>query len=637
MARKREQGGNVQEAIDLAGAYIIQDDLFRYVTPSFSVISGYSFEELIEKLGPIDILAPEDRERVMDSIRHRIAGEIGFSHHEFNICRKDGSIRTVETFGSRALFQERPAIIGTIIDVTERRRSEEKVFPATEMWEQIFDAVPDPIMIIDADFRIMKANKTMADLLGLRPAECAGELCYKVVHNAEAPPPFCPHAQTMRDFREHTAEVSVERFGRNFSVTASPLYDSTELIGSVLFARDVTEQRMGEEERKRLEALLHHAQKMEAIGQLAGGVAHEFNNILTAIIGCAEILLMRMEKESPLRHFVEQVMVSAERAAELTESLLAFCRRQVQHARPMDLCGVVRGIRKMLRRLLPEDIDFRTTITHEDLVVMADEGQIEQVLVNLATNARDAMPKGGTLMIDVSPPVLDERFAHAHGFGEPGPYACITVSDSGHGMDEETRTRIFEPFFTTKEVGKGTGLGMAIVYGIIQQHSGCITVHSEPGRGATFRIYLPLVAENAGEANEIRTAEPPPGGTETILLAEDDATIRGLHQIMLEQAGYRVIGAVDGADALRKFGEQVNEVDIVVTDVVMPKLDGKHLYEEIRKMRPGMKVLFMSGYPKDIVVERGILEDGFCFIAKPAKPSELLGNVRDILNRSVTD
>jgi PAS domain S-box-containing protein len=641
-----------------------------------------------------------------------------------------------------------------------RERTEE-LLDRTERWERTFDAVPDLIAIIDTDFRIVQINTAMADRLGSTPAGCVGHVCYEAVHGTESPPSFCPHTCTLRDYREHLAEVSEERLGGDFIVTTSPIHDSAgKLIGCVHVARDITERkraetrlneqlhflqqlldsipipvyykdtdglylgcnaafetfiglprrdivgktvydvvpkdladkhhevdtallcrpggqiyeasgsyrdgeyrdvifnkatfldandrvagtvgammditslRKAEEERKLLEAQLHQAQKMEAIGQLAGGIAHDFNNILTAIIGYAEIIHLRMEKESPLRHFIEQVLSSADRASDLTSGLLAFSRRQVLYAKPIDLCGVVRDFKKMLARLLPEDIDFRTTVAEGNLIVMADKGQIEQVLMNLVTNAKDAMPRGGTLTIEVSPAVMDQSFVHAHGCGEPGKYACVSVSDTGHGMDEEISKRIFEPFFTTKEVGKGTGLGMSIIYGIIQQHNGCVTVHSEKQRGTTFKIYLPRIAEKIDEAHVTRGVESPPGGTETVLLVEDDGTVRELHKMILEEAGYRVVEAVDGQDALDKFMERMAEVDIVVTDVVMPKTDGKTLYEEIGKIRPDMKVLFMSGYTKDIVLERGILEDAFNYITKPVKSFELLKLTREILDRN---
>jgi len=414
----------------------------------------------------------------------------------------------------------------------------------------------------------------------------------------------------------------------------TPFYDQDgHLLGLIGISRDITERKLADEERKKLEAQLLQAQKMEAIGQLAGGIAHDFNNILTAIIGYAQILLIRMEQDSPLRHYVDQVYTSAERAADLTKDLLAFSRKQLLHPQSLDLCEVLRRLRKMLERLIPEDIDFRTTAPEGELAVMADRGQLEQVLMNLVTNARDAMPTGGTLSVDIFPIAMDGKFVHAHGFGEPGVYACISVTDSGHGMDQETQGKIFEPFFTTKEVGKGTGLGMAIIYGIVKQHNGYIDVCSEPARGTTFRIYLPLSSGEAEADPAQDRNEQVAGGTETILLVEDDGSVRELHKMIFEAAGYRVIEALDGQDALDRFTERPAEVDILVTDVIMPKLDGKRLFQEIEKARPDMRVLFMSGYTRDIVIKRGIPDDTWDFLAKPVRSAELLRKVRNILDR----
>lgn len=288
----------------------------------------------------------------------------------------------------------------------------------------------------------------------------------------------------------------------------------------------------------------------------------------------------------------------------------------------------------MLRRLMPEDIDFSAQFVDNPLIVMADRGQLEQVLMNLVTNAKDAMPKGGKLLIDLSPVEMQNSFEHAHGRGKSGRYACLSITDTGVGMDAETREKIFEPFFTTKEVGKGTGLGMAIIYGIVSQHNGYISVESEPGTGTTFRIYLPLMVKDERSVNELTQEEQPAGGTETVLLAEDDATVRELHSMMLEEAGYTVIGAVDGSDALNKFSAHQETVDILVTDVIMPKFDGKKVITEIRKIRPQMKVLFMSGYTKDLFVQRGILDQEFNFLSKPVSATGLLKAVRDILDQN---
>lgn len=415
----------------------------------------------------------------------------------------------------------------------------------------------------------------------------------------------------------------------------TPFYDqSGNLLGLIGISRDITYQKQSEEERKKLELQLHQAQRMEAIGQLAGGIAHDFNNLLTVITGYSEIIKVKLQPESNFQNYIDQILTAGERAAELTNGLLTFSRKQVMRTRPLDLCDLAQGLKKMLRRLIPEDVDFSTQLFDKPLIVMADGGQLEQVLMNLVTNAKDAMPKGGKLTIGLSPVEMRERFEHAHGMGKPGKYACISITDTGHGMDAETREKIFEPFFTTKEVGKGTGLGMAIIYGIICQHNGYVTVASEPETGTTFQIYLPLMETDERSINESKQEELPAGGTETVLLAEDDPAVRDLHSMMLEEAGYTVIGALDGSDALDKFFSHEMKVDILVSDVIMPKLDGKRLIEKIREVRPEMKVLFMSGYTKDLFVQRGILDKEFNFLSKPVSANELLKAVRDILDQN---
>jgi two-component system cell cycle sensor histidine kinase/response regulator CckA len=282
--------------------------------------------------------------------------------------------------------------------------------------------------------------------------------------------------------------------------------------------------------------------------------------------------------------------------------------------------------------LVSEDIDLKIKCVEKELVVMADKGQIEQVLINLVTNAREAMPRVGAMTIEVLPAIIDDEFIHLYGYGKPGNYACLSVADTGNGMDKETKEKIFEPFFTKKEVGKRSGLGLAIVYGIIKQHNGFIGVFSEEGKGTTFRVYLPLIYDKISDSNKIISETPSAGGTETILLAEDDAILRELNRLILSSAGYSVIEAVDGEDALNKFMVHQNEIDILTFDVIMPKIDGKKAYEEISKVRPELKVIFMSGYAKDIIDRECFMKDEVSFMAKPLMPSDLLNKVRYLLD-----
>jgi len=386
-----------------------------------------------------------------------------------------------------------------------------------------------------------------------------------------------------------------------------------------------------EAEKEELKEQLSNAQKMEAIGTLAGGIAHDFNNILTAIIGYGEILRMDIDKESPLRDRVEQILNAAQRAANLTQGLLTFSRKQLIEPRPVDLNESVNRIQKLLTRLIREDIEIRVSLAGEDLVVMANPGQIEQVLMNLVTNARDAMPEGGVLRISTECVELSGDFFKARDHEMPGRYAVLSVADTGTGMDERTREKIFDPFYTTKEVGRGTGFGLSMVYGIITQHKGYIDVSSKPGKGTTFRIYLRLI-EPLVEEEKSATLAPPKRGDESVLLAEDNESVRVLSKEILEGYGYDVIEAVDGDDAVRKYTENKEKIRILLLDVVMPKKNGKEVYEEIAKIRPDIKKLFMSGYTSDIIHEQGIIDEGIHIIYKPLSPEALLRKVRQVLD-----
>jgi two-component system cell cycle sensor histidine kinase/response regulator CckA len=386
-------------------------------------------------------------------------------------------------------------------------------------------------------------------------------------------------------------------------------------------------------ERKKLEDQLRHAQKMEAVGKLAGGVAHDFNNILTAIIGYGNLVLMKMGPGDPMRHNVGEILAAAQRAASLTQGLLTFSRRQVINPVPVNVNQVIERVGSLLERLIGEDIKLETKLAGGELVVIADSGQLDQVLMNLATNARDAMPNGGTLNIETRRIDLDDRFIQAHNYGKRGAYAVIAISDNGTGMDAGTVAQIFEPFFTTKEMGRGTGLGLSLVYGIVKQNNGYINVYSEPGKGTTFKLYLPM-ATTSVDAWKAEGAEVLKRGTETVLVAEDDETIRRLVRSVLGDFGYTVIEARDGEDAVEKIGRHRGSIQLLLLDVIMPKKSGREVYEEARKQMPGVKALFLSGYTADIVRKRGLLEAGQDFIAKPVSPSELLQKIRNVLDRS---
>jgi CheY-like chemotaxis protein len=375
-------------------------------------------------------------------------------------------------------------------------------------------------------------------------------------------------------------------------------------------------------------------QKIEAVGTLAGGIAHDFNNLLTAISGFGTLLEMQMAADDPLRKNVTHILTAADRAANLTRSLLTFSRAQPLEVKIVDLNDIVRNLEKLLARLLREDIDCRLTLADCELCVKADPGQIEQVLMNLATNARDAMPNGGQLTISTMVMDMDRQFIRAHGFGSVGRYALLSVTDNGSGMTEEVRQRIFDPFFTTKEVNKGTGLGLSIIHGIIRQHGGFITCYSEPGIGTTFNIYLPL-HKGRTEQEAAQETDRPAGGSETVLLAEDDEMVRNFVRTVLESAGYRVIEAVNGQNAVQKFADNRTDVNLLILDLIMPRLNGRDAYNEIRSIDPDVRVVFTSGYSADVTNIPELITNGYDFIAKPVRPAELLKKVRELLDRPV--
>ncbi|HEY3307964.1 MAG TPA: ATP-binding protein [Desulfuromonadaceae bacterium] len=384
-------------------------------------------------------------------------------------------------------------------------------------------------------------------------------------------------------------------------------------------------------DRKKLETQLRHSQKMEAIGQLAGGIAHDFNNILTAIIGYATIMQIKIEPENPVKATVDQILSAAERGASLTQGLLAFSRKQVTNPSQVDLKEIVARVGNLLLRLIGEDIHLKTTLSKQELIVMADSIQIEQVLMNLSTNARDAMPSGGTISITTGLVTIDSYFIASQGFGEPGDYALLTFSDTGSGMSEDTVKRIFEPFFTTKETGKGTGLGLSIVYGIIKNHNGFITCHSVNDEGTNFRIYLPLTPDALAPQVEEAENVPYPGGHEVILLAEDDETMRLLTKELLEEFGYMVIATADGLQALEIYQEQHLAISLVILDAIMPGMKGMEVYHEIKKTNCNAKVLFCSGYNPGIIEKAQRPDLNLHFISKPFMPKELLMKIRGML------
>lgn len=508
-------------------------------------------------------------------------------------------------------------------DITERRRMENELKEYEERFRRLFETAKDGLLLIDKQTgNIVNVNPAIMDMLGY----CSEEFIGKKLKDIGL-------LKDLKDFKETILELIQAGFINYENVFAETkqgqLIDvDIHMVDRARFiqcnVRDITE-------RKKLSAQLLQSQKMEAIGHLVGGIAHDFNNILSGIIAYQSLVDEKMKDDDPLRPYLNELNKLTEKAAILTRSLLAYSRKQVLEMKPADINKIVFGIQKILDRLIGEDIEFKVHIAAEELIANVDIGQIEQVLLNLATNARDAMPRGGVLSISTEHVQIDSSFIQANSYGEVGNYAVLSVTDTGVGIDEKTTEHIFEPFFTTKEVGKGTGLGLAMVYGIIKQHNGFINVYSRHGEGATFKIYLPLILTKE-EIVEKAELAPVPYGKETILLAEDDIAFRKVSRIFLENYGYKVLEAIDGEDALSVFSENSAGIKLIVTDMIMPKMLGNEVYEKARMIRPDIKCLFISGYSNEIIKKIGILKEGVNFISKPFSPYNLLRKVREVLD-----
>ncbi len=415
-------------------------------------------------------------------------------------------------------------------------------------------------------------------------------------------------------------------------IYTTPIRDEAGMKGFRGIVVDITEQVRLREQKDSIEEQYHQAQKMEAIGRLAGGVAHDLNNLLCPILGYAEMLLDQFSLEDERHHSVEEIHRAGLRARDLVRQLLAFSRKQALEIKVVDLNRAISSFETLLRRMLREDIEVRTKLSPSLTTVLADVGQIEQVIMNLAVNAQDAMPDGGRISIETETAELDETYTAEHHGVQQGPYILLAMSDTGQGMDAETREHIFDPFFTTKEKGKGTGLGLATVYGIVKQHGGSIWVYSEPGKGSTFKIFLPAARAGITDSITPLTMSKNGCGTETILLAEDNDMVRNLTVHILERQGYAVLSGTNGTECLRLLADHAGPLDLLITDVVMPDMNGKMLFERVATRCPGIKVLYMSGYTDDVIVQHGILEEGIAFIQKPFTVQSLAAKVREVLD-----
>jgi PAS domain S-box-containing protein len=738
----------------LTGIYLIQDGVFRYANPAAARMFGYTPEEVIDKLTPGDIVIPEDRALVAENLRQRLEGELKEIRYELRGKHKNGTVINIEVHGRRIEHGGKVGVIGTIIDITERRRAEDRLRASEARFRTFVDHATDAFFLFDAESRTftdvnqqacdslgytrdeligmtprhidalvaanpayfertlarfqdghlvafdsyhvrkdgstfpvevrlrpfrergrmlamalvrditerkraelalleshrllnsviegttdavygkdvngryVMINSAGAQFLGKRPDEVIGKDDSQLFSPESAQKIMTTDRQVMASEQAYTSEDTYTAAGvtRTYHSTIGALHDEQgKVTGLVGISRDITDL-------KRMEEQFRQAQRMEAIGRLAGGIAHDFNNLLTVINGYGELALLQVEENDPNAQLLGEILNAGERASNLTRQLLAFSRKQMLDPQVVDLNALIGDILQMLRALISEQVEL-TFIPGPDLgLVKVDPGQFEQVVINLAVNARDAMPQGGRLAIETHN--VERRKVEDASEGElrPGRYVQVAVSDSGQGMDAVTKTNIFEPFFTTKERGKGTGLGLAMVYGFLKQSGGHVEVESEPGRGSTFRIYLPW-AENAQlSAKQAADIAAVPRGTETVLLVEDDEAVRKFAKSTLDTSGYTVLEARDGQDALRIAEEHEGPIHLLLTDLVMPRMGGRELTDMLTRARPETRTLLMSGYTDEVPMHSPNPETHPPLLHKPFSPALLARKVRAILD-----
>jgi two-component system, cell cycle sensor histidine kinase and response regulator CckA len=603
----------------------------EFVNDYVETMLGYSVEEWLSTPNFwLSIVHPDDKEGTARDAAEHFGSAKSTAKQEFRWVAKDGRVLWVEAnFAVITDDKGQPVgLRGVTTDISERKRMGEALRETYETLQSLIQTSPLAIIAHDLQGRVKAWNPAAERIFGWSEQEVIGRKNPAIPVNGwveyEDAIDVLRHGGTLNNIERK--RLTKDGSLIDASISVAPLRDPQGAIcGTVAVIADITQQKMLEEE-------FRQSQKMEAVGRLAGGLAHDFNNLLTAITGYSELAIRSLKPGDPLLEDLEEIKKAGNSAAALTRQLLAFSRRQLLQPKVFHLNSVVSELEKMLKRLIGEDIKLSTVLDPELGNVKADAGQIEQVIMNLAVNARDAMPKGGKLIIETANVDLDGEYTGHHLSVTPGPYVMLAVTDTGSGMDPKTQERIFDPFFTTKELGKGSGLGLSMVYGIVKQSHGNIWVYSEVGRGTTFKIYLPRVSEGEPEYKRSREPEKTLRGSETVLLAEDEERVRKLARKALESYGYQVLEAANGGAALLICERHQGPIHQLLTDVVMPEMSGHELVDRLAQLRPDMKVLYMSGYIDNFTMSQRGLDEHANFIQKPFSPDALARKVREVLD-----
>jgi PAS domain S-box-containing protein len=623
-------------AVDGANDGMWDIDLLKgeaFYSTRWKQMLGYEDDEISACLEEWESrIHPDDYEAVMETRKAYLDGHIPTYEVKYRLRHKDGNYRWIRAHGSCLRDSQGTPyrMAGSHTDITERKRIKGAFLESEKRYRELFEESKDTAFIVDTRGKLVDINPAGSELLGYTREEL---LALDLIHDLHVTRKVRSQFRKQLVPEGYVKDAELELRCKDggtvvVHISASLMYDAEgRLSGYRGIAHDVTE-------RKRLEQQLLQAQKMESIGLLAGGVAHEFNNLLTAVIGCADELQESIDThDKRSQSNIHTIQLAAKQAADVTRNLLSFSRKQVLTFHPVLVHDVITDTLKLIHKVLSAHIHFSLDLSREPLTILADRGQLNQVLINLAINAKDSMPDGGQLKIKTWPANLDEETVQQFGLEATGDYAVISVTDTGKGMDQKTLDRIFDPFFTTKEVGKGTGLGLPIVYGIIKQHKGSIQVESKPGEGTDFRMYLPRVHAEIPGALHQETLHPKEG-IGTILVADDEEFVRIFLKTTLSRAGYRLILAEDGEEAFRKFKKHRDTISLVISDMVMPKMNGRVLYEEICKINPCIKMIFISGYSADMITGSAIPADQVRFITKPFSKKVLFDEIQTLLGSS---